>query len=550
LKVSVTTTTDATQDEVAPEETPTSSSRSDRAALGVFALWVAIALPVLLFGLGAYYWFFRDDFSFIVNQSLAPHALFRAQSGSHWSTVPILVYRALYEVFGLHSYRAYQFFVIVLHLSVCGLLWVIMRRAGVQAWIATACAGAFIFFGPGQQNIIWAFQIGFTGSVAFGLAQLVLADHDGPIDKRDFIGLGFGFLSLLSSGVGVAMALVVGVSTFIRRGWRATLVNVAPLALAYVIWASIVHPSTDPLGRPPTSLVSRWVWNAVSGTFEALTHFTALAIVLAVLVVCGLVLAWWGRPLAEFRRRAAMPIAMTVGALAFSITASFGRWFLGADYARVSRYLHIGTALLLPVIAVGVDAIARRWRVLTVPVIVLFLIAIPWNLTKFDDGAFGPQYMRSTEDLFRNVIRIPAAHDVPRSTQPSRDPLLSDVTIGFLLQAERDGKLSPGSTPLTPTFVNHLKLSIGLQQRYSTTSNCRRVRGHLDVIGRRGKRLGILSAVRVTTRSGNRATSHPETLIPAFGSAIDFVLPLHVRFEPAAGQAMVLCNVPAAPRAG
>src|SRR5262249_9166068 len=155
----------------------------------------------------------------IVNRSLAPHALFRAQSGSHWSTVPILAFRALYEVFGLHSYRPYQFFVIVLHLSVCVLLWVIMRRAGVQAWIATACAGAFIFFGPGQQNIIWAFQIGFTGSVAYGLAQLVLADHDGPIDKRDFIGLGFGFLSLLSSSVSVAIALVVSISTFIRREW-------------------------------------------------------------------------------------------------------------------------------------------------------------------------------------------------------------------------------------------------------------------------------------------------------------------------------------------
>ena len=73
-----------------------------------------------------------------------------------------------------------------------------------------------------------------------------------------------------------------------------------------------------------------------------------LLILLGVLVASGLARAWWGRPLAVLRRRAAMPIAMAVGAVAFSISTSFGRWILGADYARASRYLRFEYAQRAP----------------------------------------------------------------------------------------------------------------------------------------------------------------------------------------------------------
>ena len=64
-----------------------------------------------------------------------------------------------------------------------------MRRAGVRPWIATLTAAVFVFFGAGAENILIAFQITFVGSFVFGLAQLLLADHDGPINRRDWLGL-------------------------------------------------------------------------------------------------------------------------------------------------------------------------------------------------------------------------------------------------------------------------------------------------------------------------------------------------------------------------
>ena len=62
-------------------------------------------------------------------------------------------------------------------------------------------AGLFLFLGSGYQNIVWAFQIGFVGSLVFGLAHLLLIDHDGGFDRRDALGLAFGLAGLMCSGV-------------------------------------------------------------------------------------------------------------------------------------------------------------------------------------------------------------------------------------------------------------------------------------------------------------------------------------------------------------
>ena len=126
--------------------------------------------------------------------------LLRPHNNVQWSTLPILVYRLMWTLFGLRSYVPYQVVLIALHLTAAVLLRTAMRRAGVGPWIATAAASLFVLFGAGYQNIVWAFQIGFVGSLVFELTQLLLADHDGPIDRRDWLGLAAGFSGLLCSG--------------------------------------------------------------------------------------------------------------------------------------------------------------------------------------------------------------------------------------------------------------------------------------------------------------------------------------------------------------
>ena len=100
----------------------------------------------------------------------------------------------------MRTYAPYLVLVLVAHLALAWLLWLVMRRADVHRWIATAAVALFILFGSGYDDILGAFNITFDGSLVFGVAQLLLADHDGPIDRRDW----------LASAVGPGRADVLG----------------------------------------------------------------------------------------------------------------------------------------------------------------------------------------------------------------------------------------------------------------------------------------------------------------------------------------------------
>ena len=158
----------------------------------------------------------------------------------------MLAYRLMWTLFGIRHYVPYQLLVIVLHLIAVALLRVVMRRAGVRPWLATLMAVVFVFFGSGAENILIAFQITFVGSLVFGLVQLLLADHDGPFNRRDWLGLLAGLAGLMCSGVGVAMAVIVGIAVLLRRGWRVALLHTVPLAAAYVIWLAVSPKGSRP----------------------------------------------------------------------------------------------------------------------------------------------------------------------------------------------------------------------------------------------------------------------------------------------------------------
>src|SRR4029077_2625645 len=150
-------------------------------------------------------WFWADDWDFLAARTGGNLGdLFRPHY-QHWTTLPILAYRLLWTIFGIRHYVPYQLLVIALHLVAALLLRTVMQRAGVRPWLATLIAGAFVFFGSGAENILIAFQITFVGSLVFGLAQLLLADHDGPVNRRDWLGLLAGLAALMCSGVGITM---------------------------------------------------------------------------------------------------------------------------------------------------------------------------------------------------------------------------------------------------------------------------------------------------------------------------------------------------------
>ncbi len=527
-------------------------AESSRAASAVFAVLLVLAVPIVLFGVGSYHWFFRDDFWFLTDRRASSLADWFRPHDAHWTTVPVLAFRALWAIFGLRTYVPYQATVLCLHLAACALLRIIMRRAGVGPWLATAAAASFILFGPGEQNIVWAFQIGFTGALTFGLAHLVLMDHDGPVDRRDAFGLAAGVLALLSSGVGVTMAIVAALATLGRRGWRVALLHTVPLACMYIVWSSIEHPTlTSVFGRPSIGVVYDWVRSGEIGVFLALGHFQIVAALLALVLVTGLVVAF--SPVGmKTVRRVSIPVAMLVGSLVFSASAAFGRWLNGPSFARSSRYLHIGTALTLPALALAIDALARRWRwgwrALGVAPVALLLVAIPWNATNFgEDSTFGSSYMKYHRSFLTNIVRLPEAEQVPRDVRPLPDIYLGPkLTIGFLLDAVKAGKLKPGTRRLSPTMQHQLLLSLAVaQEQQGKTTKCRQVARPLDEKPAKGAVYGIQSQLAVSLRTPNAPPAAVLNFNPINGDSLTIELSgLALRFAPVKGaSSFTLCEI-------
>ena len=357
-----------------------STDRSTRLAVVAFVAVLAAGL-VLFLVFGHSQWFFLDDWDFLADRRAGDLGDLLRPHNEHWSTLPILVYRSLWQLFGLRTYVPYQLVAILLHLTAAVLLRLVMRRAGVGPWIATVAASLFALFGAGDQDIVWAFQMAWSAALVLGLAHLILADHDGPLDRRDWFGLLAGLAGLMCSGVAVTMVIVVGLSAFVRRGWRVALFHTAPLGFVYLVWWLAFARDEYSAANGSAGGVVRFIWNGVSTTFGEIGQLPGLGIVVGVVLAMGLFLAWSGLDRDTLRRRAAAPGALLVGSVFFLGIAGVGRAsVLGPETARAGRYLHVVAALALPAIGVAVDALMRRSRPLGSIAVATLLIGIPGNV--------------------------------------------------------------------------------------------------------------------------------------------------------------------------
>ena len=95
----------------------------------VFVAAVVVAFPLYLVR-GHDQWFFLDEWDFLAARSLTNIDSLLRPHNEHWSTLPIIVYRVLWQLFGLRTYLPYQVIIVSLHLTAAVLLRRIMRRAG------------------------------------------------------------------------------------------------------------------------------------------------------------------------------------------------------------------------------------------------------------------------------------------------------------------------------------------------------------------------------------------------------------------------------------
>jgi hypothetical protein len=494
------------------------TTSSTRAAAIAFAVAAVAAVPWYLWiGRHNYFWF--DEWDFLAGRSLSsPDDLLRAHN-EHWSTIPIIAYRICWWAFGLRTYTPYLLMVVVAHVATAVLLWVMMRRADVNAWIAAAAAGLFLYLGTGFSNIVWAFQIGFVGSLAFGIAHLLLSDHEGPFDRRDAAGLLCGFAGLMCSGVAVTLVAVVGLSVLLRRGWRMALLHVGPLAVVFGIWfLTYGHDTYQPMRPTPgefLEFVRIMLWHAAS----SVATYGILAIALLVVLVAGT--AIW---LADERPRSSRsfaPLALLGGALLFTMITGVGRAnnpILSVDEsAKASRYVHLLGAMSIPAIAVAADALVRRSRsAIALPAVTLLLLAgIPGNIASIADAdTIDERLLRSNPDMVETLPTVETANEVPARVEPDRLSLPT-VTNGWLRAGRRSGRI-PDPDRVLPQIatVARLRLSIEQVEVAAAPTRCRPLTKPRRVRLQRGEHIrfsGGSITVEFAERRGARARTsfHP-----------------------------------------
>jgi hypothetical protein len=455
--------TPAAPGEYRPERARTPN---DRWATRVFVAVVVVALPFYL-AVNQHVWFNNDDWDYLATRSAGSiHDLFRPHN-EHWQTLPILLYRGMWHLFGLDHYRLYELPVLVLHLTAGVLLWIVMRRVGVRPWVATLVGSVFVLYGAGYQDIIWDFQVGFNAALVFGLAQLLLADHEGRVDRRDYLAITCGVLGLMCAGLAVTMVFIVGLAMLLRRGWRVALLQVGPPTAVFAVWWLWMGRDAYGARRSSVSETLQFVWRGISSAFDNVGWTSGMAVLLVVVLAVGLTLAWrQSGSRANRIRMLAVPGAMLVGGLVFLAVAGYGRAdSFGIAFAERSRYGHIVLALCSPAIAVAIDALTNLRRAAGLVVAALLVAGIPTNLNEVAHVRFGDPAVTVA------MANSPLARRVPAKDQPDRtgQPLL---TVGWLVDNADAGRI-PKSNPSPGTAAEAtIRLSLEQHPPMATAAAC------------------------------------------------------------------------------
>ena len=325
-----------------------------RAALpGVLFATSVLGAVALLVSRARHLWFFGDDWDFLLQRGVTGRpelGLFEPHNG-HWSTLPILVFRLLFSLFGARHYLPYALVVIVAHAAVAVLLWSLLRRSGIRPWIAAAVGAVVAVMGAGAENTLWDFQIGFVGSVAFGLAALRLMPATPSLGRRDGLVCLALVASLMCSGQGLVMLATVCTFALVARGPRPAVLTGALGAGVYLVWyAAAGHRGAETGGITLSTLggVPAYLWTGLANVWGALTGIPGAGLLI---LVGSAVLLVRDAPLA--RTTLALAASGLAGSVCMFVLAALVRVQYGVDQALSGRYVYIAAVLSAPAVAAG-----------------------------------------------------------------------------------------------------------------------------------------------------------------------------------------------------
>jgi hypothetical protein len=427
---------------------------------GAFAFWAWLDRGL---------WFFGDEWNFLVGRGLF-HAPTNPESiwfphNEHWSTLPVLLWRALYNVFHFSTYWPYIVPVLVAQVLVMHLAWRVSLRAGADPWVATAAVAVLGFFGAGAEDLAWGFQIGFVGSVMFGLLALDLLDRRPRPQPRHMVFASLSLLaSLMCSTIGDAMVVGAAVLAFARLPWRRAVAVIALPVTVYLAWFAGVgrlglsaHSDRFTLGT--FSALPRYMWDGLSWALGRASNVQSAG---AVLLIGLIVWVVWQAP--KMWRRRPVLLALCASTAAFYVLAGLGR-DISTGSPDVSRYVYVAIAMLTPVIATMLSPAggpAPRWGAVRWGAVAVLAAVLVGNAGQAE--TWTKVRVALTSRLKTDVLAIGrlVANGVPDVTGANAAPIsyFPNLSAGGLAHLQRSQLLPPAV--LTPVDMANARALLAL----------------------------------------------------------------------------------------
>ena len=330
--------------------------RARRAQLG---LWVLVVVSgTWLVVRDSKLWFGGDDWFILLDRRVSPGpgqlGLFEPHN-EHWSTVPILVFRAFDGLFGVREYWPYVLLLVVVHLAIVVLLWHVMVRSAIDPWLSLGFVAIIAIPGPGFENLTNVWQVQLISPLALGLGALLLLPERGPLGWRDGVASLLLTIGMACSGLGITMLGVVALVALVRRGWRVALAVAAVPAVAYAWWYLAYGSQSRDVTALSYRAVPRFVWDGLTDALGDVVRLRALGVVIVLAAFVWLVCQLLHRPLP---RTLLFPAVLALGAVVSLTLTGWRR--ANITEGALSRYAYITIVLVLPLVAAALDWLVRR----------------------------------------------------------------------------------------------------------------------------------------------------------------------------------------------
>ncbi len=320
---------------------------------------LAVNAAVLLF-YSQKIWFWADDWDLLFLRGTIPSesiGLFEPHN-HHWLTAHILVYRGLFEVFGMRSYLPFAATEIAFHLATCLVAYLVLRRVGAHAWAAAGGSLMIAFFGLGANAQIFSATMNHVGSLLCGMAALYALVRLDDVRRAATVASAALLLSVMFSGTGLSVAVLVFCFGVAQHGWRLGARLVALPAVAFIAWYLAYGRSAEQWGGSADLVqLPGFVWQGLTATLADGSGLVGAGPVLLMALVLALLTA---RPDASALLHLAA--AGLVADVCQLLLVSYGRFGFGAAQLGQSHYAYINIVLLTPAVVLAVQTLLVHVR--------------------------------------------------------------------------------------------------------------------------------------------------------------------------------------------